>query len=96
MRAKQPRLRLDPEAYRQLCREVLERDGWRCQSCGCIEGFQVHHIQPRGRLGDDSAEDPIALSALRAIKRPIGSLSRVFCPKRLVVEDLLRLISHSL
>ncbi|MGD0907850.1 MAG: HNH endonuclease [Candidatus Acidiferrales bacterium] len=64
MRAKRPRLRLDPEAYRRLCREVLERDGWRCQSCGCIEGLQVHHIRPRSRLGDDAAENLIALCAL--------------------------------
>src|ERR1700733_9845821 len=60
---KAARLRLDPEAYRRLCREVLERDGWRCQSCGCIEGLQVHHISPRSRLGDDTAENLIALCA---------------------------------
>ena len=56
-----PRLRLDREAYRELCREVLERDGWRCQSCGRTEDLQVHHIKPRSRLGDDSAENLIAL-----------------------------------
>jgi 5-methylcytosine-specific restriction endonuclease McrA len=48
-------LRLDPEAYRLLCREVLERDGWRCQSCGRMEDLQVHHIQPRSGPGDDTA-----------------------------------------
>src|ERR1700680_1768991 len=63
MRARRPRLTLDPEAYRKLCRTVLERDGWRCQSCGQIEGLQVHHIQPRSRLGDDTPENPIALCA---------------------------------
>ena len=61
IRARRPRLKLDFEAYRQLCREVLERDGWRCQWCGYIEGLQVHHIQPRSRLGDDAAENLIAL-----------------------------------
>lgn len=25
---------LDTDAYQQLCRQVLERDGWRCQGCG--------------------------------------------------------------
>jgi hypothetical protein len=55
------RLRLNPEAYRQLCREVLQRDSWRCQSCGGMRDLQVHHIQPRGRLGDDSADNLIAL-----------------------------------
>ena len=63
IRAKRPRLRLDPEAYRQLCREVLERDGWPCQSCGHMEGLQVHHIQWRSHLGDDAAENLIALCA---------------------------------
>jgi hypothetical protein len=29
IRAKGPRLRLDLEAYRKLCLEVMERDGWR-------------------------------------------------------------------
>ena len=33
-RRKRPRLRLEPEAYRQLIREVLARNGWRCQDCG--------------------------------------------------------------
>jgi len=56
-------LKLNSEAYRQLCREVLERDGWRCQSCGRTEGLQVHHIRPRSRLGDDTAENLIALCA---------------------------------
>jgi hypothetical protein len=27
-------IRLDPEGYRQLCQQVLERDGWHCQYCG--------------------------------------------------------------
>ena len=61
IRFKRPRLKLNADAYRRLCREVLERDGWRCQSCGCIESLQVHHIQPRGRLGDDMAENLITL-----------------------------------
>jgi 5-methylcytosine-specific restriction endonuclease McrA len=63
-RPKRPRLKLEPEPYRQLCRKVLERDGWRCQSCGQIEGLQVHHIHPRSRLGDDTAENLIALCVL--------------------------------
>ena len=81
MRAKQPRLRLDPEAYRQLCGEVLERDGWRCQSCGCIEGLQVHHIQPRSQLGDDAAENLIALCAQCHQKAHRQSLAASFVLK---------------
>jgi HNH endonuclease len=63
IRAKRPRLRLDPEAYRQLCREVLKRDGWRCQSCGRMEDLQVHHIQSRSRLSDDAEENLVTLCA---------------------------------
>ena len=50
---KQPRLRLEPAAYRQLAREVLARDGWRCQDCGSFHNLQVHHIRSRSRLGND-------------------------------------------
>ncbi len=56
-----PRLRLDPESYRYLCQQVLERDGWRCQSCGRATNLQVHHINPRSRLGDDTEPNLITL-----------------------------------
>jgi len=58
---KLPRIKLDSETYRQLRLEVLNRDGWRCQSCGAIEGLEVHHIQPRSHLGDDTAANLVAL-----------------------------------
>jgi 5-methylcytosine-specific restriction endonuclease McrA len=58
---KRPRLRLDRDAYEQLCRQVLKRDAWRCQSCGAIENLQVHHKQYRSRSGDDSEENLITL-----------------------------------
>jgi hypothetical protein len=51
IRSQRPRLRLNAEAYRQLCHQVLERDGWRCQCCGRAEDLQVHHLQPRSRRG---------------------------------------------
>ena len=60
---KSPRLKLDPEAYRQLSREVLARDGWRCQDCGTAQNLQIHHIRSRGRLGDDVEENLITLCA---------------------------------
>jgi len=63
LRANRPRLRLDPEAYRQLSSEVLARGGWRCQDCGTARNLQVHHILTRGRLGDDAEENLIALCA---------------------------------
>jgi len=60
---KRPRLSLKPEAYRQLSREVLARDGWRCQDCGTAKNLQVHHLRSRGRLGDDAEENLITLCA---------------------------------
>ena len=61
IRPKQPRLHLDADSYRQLCARVLERDGWRCQSCGSMQQLQVHHQQFRSHGGDDSEENLITL-----------------------------------
>jgi hypothetical protein len=48
---KRPRIQLDPESYEELYRQVLRRDGWRCQGCGGRTNLQVHHIQLRSQLG---------------------------------------------
>jgi 5-methylcytosine-specific restriction endonuclease McrA len=61
IRRKQPRLRLAPAAYRQLCQQILERDGWRCQCCGAARHLHVHHKQLRSHSGDDSEENLITL-----------------------------------
>jgi 5-methylcytosine-specific restriction endonuclease McrA len=56
-----PRIQLDPEAYEELRRQVLQRDGWRCQACASRANLQVHHILMRSRSGDDAAENLITL-----------------------------------
>ncbi len=61
LRLKRPRLRLNPESYRRLCRKVLERDGWRCQLCGRRSDLQVHHIRSRSKLGDDAEINLVTL-----------------------------------
>ena len=43
MSAKSSRLRLAPKLYEDLRREVLCRDGWRCQNCGAMSNLEVHH-----------------------------------------------------
>ena len=58
---KHHRIRLDGEAYRRLHEEILERDGWRCQACSSLQGLEVHHIQHRSQLGDDSECNLITL-----------------------------------
>jgi len=61
IRPRQPRLQLDADAYQQLCRQILERDGWRCQACGSMQHLQVHHKQFRSHSGNDSEENLITL-----------------------------------
>ena len=63
LRQKRPRLRLNPESYERLRQQVLERDGWRCQFCGSPADLQVHHMNPRSLLGDDSERNLITLCA---------------------------------
>ena len=60
-RDKRPRVRLDAESYRLLRQQVLQRDRWRCQSCGSTVGLEVHHVQSRSHLGEDSEENLITL-----------------------------------
>jgi 5-methylcytosine-specific restriction endonuclease McrA len=55
--------RLDPESYRKLHRRILERDGWRCQSCGSLQNLQVHHQQLRSHSGSDQEQNLITLCA---------------------------------
>jgi 5-methylcytosine-specific restriction endonuclease McrA len=61
VRPKRPRLALDQPAYRELHEKVLRRDGWRCQCCGSMRNLQVHHMQSRSLLGDDTEENLITL-----------------------------------
>jgi 5-methylcytosine-specific restriction endonuclease McrA len=60
---KRPRLRLDPGSYKQLCQQVLQRDGWRCQACGARLNLEVHHKQQRSQAGDDSEQNLVTLCA---------------------------------
>jgi 5-methylcytosine-specific restriction endonuclease McrA len=61
--AKNPRLRLDADSYRKLHRQVLERDGWRCQFCGSMQNLQVHHLKFRSQSGVDDEQNLITLCA---------------------------------
>jgi 5-methylcytosine-specific restriction endonuclease McrA len=61
IRVKSPRLRLDTTSYRELHRQVLERDGWRCQVCGSMQNLQIHHITFRSHSGSDVEQNLITL-----------------------------------
>jgi hypothetical protein len=52
-RPKRPRLRLDSDSFRRLCRRVPEPDGWCCQCCGSPGEFPVRHFRAQTQLGDD-------------------------------------------
>jgi 5-methylcytosine-specific restriction endonuclease McrA len=58
---KGPRIRKSPRLYAKLRREILDRDGWRCQKCGCSKNLDVHHIVRRSALGDDAETNLITL-----------------------------------
>jgi 5-methylcytosine-specific restriction endonuclease McrA len=60
-RPKRARIKLLPEAYRELHRKVLDRDNWQCQICGSRRNLQVHHRQFRSQSGDDCEDNLIAL-----------------------------------
>ena len=64
IRPKQVRLRLDPASYAELRRQVLQRDGWRCQSCGGMANLEVHHQQFRSHLGSDNEDNLITLCTI--------------------------------
>ena len=63
LRQRMPRLQLPSADYQVLRRQVLERDGWRCQFCGTSYGLEVHHIKSRGSLGGDTLQNLITLCA---------------------------------
>ena len=63
VRGKSPRLRLDANGYRELHRQVLDRDRWRCQVCGSMQHLQVHHLKFRSQSGGDEERNLITLCA---------------------------------
>jgi len=56
-----PRIRLAPNAYKELRLQVLVRDNWRCQNCGSLKNLEVHHKTHRSQSGDDSDLNLITL-----------------------------------
>jgi 5-methylcytosine-specific restriction endonuclease McrA len=46
-----------------LHRQVLERDGWRCQACGNMQNLQAHHLKFRSKSGGDEDQNLITLCA---------------------------------
>jgi 5-methylcytosine-specific restriction endonuclease McrA len=79
------RLRLDAAEYNDLRKQVLRRDGWRCQLCGSISNLEVHHQQFRSHSGTRLRREPnhgmLHVSC-------IGSRTRGIIPSRLLRKAL--------
>ncbi len=60
---KLPRIRLQAKVHATLRRQILKRDGWKCQACGSIAGLEIHHVQRRSQSGEDSEDNLKALCA---------------------------------
>jgi len=63
MLRKVKRIKVGRQIYRRLIKNVLERDGWRCQRCGSLENLQVHHKIKRSQQGDDALANLVTLCA---------------------------------
>lgn len=61
VRPKDTRVRLDALSYENLRRQILRRDGWRCQSCGTMSNLEVHHGEFRSHSGSDAEENLFTL-----------------------------------
>ena len=54
-------LRLPPDEYALLVKQVLSRDGYRCCSCGFRGNLHCHHIVYRSHQGEDTADNLLTL-----------------------------------
>ena len=73
-------LRLSDSEYKTLCKSILQRDNWKCRSCGMRSALNVHHIQFRSQQGPDKSWNLITLcqachSGVHEYKLSIGSLA---------------------
>jgi len=78
IRSKKKRFKLDRTSYEHLRRQVLRRDGWRCQSCGSMSNLEVHHQEFRGHAGADTEQNLMTLcaachSAIHRGHRPLAN-----------------------
>jgi len=61
---KQAPIRLEDENYGELCKQILRRDGWRCQLCGSMTNLEIHHKRFRSRSGEDNEHNLITLATI--------------------------------
>jgi len=54
-------LRLPPEQYALLVKQVLNRDGYKCRSCRSRNNLHAHHLQFRSQQGADTLDNLVVL-----------------------------------
>jgi len=54
-------LRLPPEEYALLVKQVLNRDGYRCRHCKSRSALHCHHIVFRSQQGTDVEDNLLTL-----------------------------------
>lgn len=53
--------RLPEKEYATLCKSILQRDRYKCRSCGLRNNLHVHHIVFRSQQGPDEAWNLITI-----------------------------------
>ena len=53
--------RITSREWGALRRKVLDRDGWRCQTCGRAGLLECHHVKPLLEGGDNDLGNLLAL-----------------------------------
>jgi len=74
VRQRRPRIKGPLNSYQALRRQVLERDGWKCQQCGSAtqlefitSAFEAHLVRPTWTIPLPSAQLAVALHTRKRI-----------------------------
>lgn len=60
---REERIRLTKQGYKELCRMIDGRDGYRCIICGAPSGLHHHHVRFRSAWGSDREDNMVLLCA---------------------------------
>ena len=88
--------RLHAARWARIRRAVLERDAWRCTSCGRAGKLEVDHITPLQREPGQDPYDPNGLQALCRgchIEKTRRENRRELTPAEMAWRDLVRELS---
>ena len=75
--------RLPEDEYKVLCKQVLERDGYRCRHCGFRSTLHIHHVIFRSAGGVDEEYNLITLCTKCHDDLHAGRLELIIEPDRI-------------